>query len=87
MAGGITAGVDRTRLRRRESDLRRRPRAALGVIVLAGQVMLPADALADAGIREAHAIVDFAGSLQSAIDDADDQLAGLARRTAAELRE
>lgn len=55
------------------------------VLVLAGQVTLDEPALAAAGIRAAHAIADFAGSVRLAIDDAADQLTGLARRTAAEL--
>lgn len=54
------------------------------VIVLAGQITLDSAALAAAGITEAHAIADFAGSVQVAIDDAANQLTGLARRTAAE---
>ncbi len=55
------------------------------VLVLAGQVTLDERTLAAAGIRAAHAIADFAGSLRLAIDDAAGQLTGLARRTAAEL--
>ncbi|WP_445165718.1 glycerate kinase family protein [Mycolicibacterium sp. Dal123E01] len=57
------------------------------VLVLAGQVTLaPAD-LAEAGITAAHAIADYAGSVQVAIDDAANQLTGLARQTAASTRE
>lgn len=59
---------------------------AARVIVLAGQVTLDDTALRAAGIAEAHAIADFAGSVQLAMDDAANQLTGLARRTAAELR-
>lgn len=55
------------------------------VLVLAGQVTLARDALADAGIRAAYSITDFAGSVQLAMDDAANQLTGLARKTAAEL--
>lgn len=53
------------------------------VLVLAGQVTLDADALGAAGITAAHSIVDFAGSVQVAIEDAANQLRGLARQTAA----
>jgi glycerate 2-kinase len=60
---------------------------AVPVLVLAGQVTLDTDELAAAGICEAHAIADYAGSVQLAIDDAANQLTGLARRTAVELRE
>jgi glycerate kinase len=52
------------------------------VLVLAGQVTLGADALAAAGITAAHSIADHAGSVQVAIDDAANQLTGLARQTA-----
>ncbi|MBI3690406.1 MAG: glycerate kinase, partial [Mycolicibacterium aromaticivorans] len=55
------------------------------VIVLAGQVTLPPAELTAAGITAAHAIADYAGSVQVAIDDAAAQLTGLARRTAAGL--
>ncbi|PND59078.1 hypothetical protein CRM90_02675 [Mycobacterium sp. ENV421] len=55
------------------------------VIVLAGQVTLPPAELTAAGITAAHAIADYAGSVQVAIDDAAAQLTGLARRTAADL--
>ncbi|MGB3484197.1 MAG: glycerate kinase, partial [Mycobacterium sp.] len=55
------------------------------VLVLAGQVTLGADALQDAGITAAYAVVDFAGSVQVAMDDAANQLAGLASQVAAEL--
>ncbi|HEX5143277.1 MAG TPA: glycerate kinase [Mycobacterium sp.] len=56
------------------------------VLVLAGQVTLDDNALASAGVTEAHAIAEFAGSVQRAIDDAGNQLTGLARQTAAGLR-
>jgi glycerate kinase len=52
------------------------------VLVLAGQVTLDADALGAAGITAAHSIADYAGSVQLAIDDAANQLTGLARQTA-----
>ena len=52
------------------------------VLVLAGQVTLDADALGAAGITAAHSIADYAGSVQVAIDDAANQLTGLARQTA-----
>lgn len=55
------------------------------VLVLAGQVTLAAAVLAEAGITAAHAIADYAGSVQVAIDDAAHQLTGLARQTAADL--
>ncbi len=56
------------------------------VVVLAGQVTLEPAALAEAGIAAAYAITDHAGSVQLAIDDAANQLAGLAHATAADLR-
>ena len=57
------------------------------VLVLAGQITLDGPALRDAGIAEAHSITDYAGSVQLAIDDAANQLAGLASRTAADWRD
>lgn len=56
------------------------------VLVLAGQVTLDVDALRAAGIAAAHSITDYAGSVQLAMDDAANQLTGLARRTAADWR-
>lgn len=53
------------------------------VLVLAGQVTLPDAALRAAGIAAARSIADYAGSVRLAIDDAANQLAGLARKTAA----
>ena len=53
------------------------------VLVLAGQVTLGAEALRAAGIAAAHSITEYAGSVQRAMDDAANQLAGLAERTAA----
>ena len=55
------------------------------VLVLAGQVTLDTPTLTAAGIRAAFAIADYAGSVQRAIDDAANQLTGLARRTAGDL--
>lgn len=55
------------------------------VFVLAGQVALSRSAAADAGITAAHALVDYAGSVRRALEDAPAQLAGLAARTAGEL--
>lgn len=55
------------------------------VLVLAGQVTLDTPTLRDAGILAAFAVAEFAGSVQLAIDDAANQLAGLARQTAAEI--
>jgi glycerate 2-kinase len=55
------------------------------VLVLAGQVTLDAPTLRDAGILAAFAVAEYAGSVQKAIDDAANQLAGLAERTAAAL--
>ena len=54
------------------------------VLVLAGQITLSDDDLAAAGVSAAHAIADYAGSVQLAIDDAANQLTGLSRRTAVE---
>jgi len=59
-----------------------RPRG-IPVLVLAGQVTLARSALSEAGIVAAYAVADYAGSVQLAIDDAANQLAGLARRIAA----
>jgi glycerate kinase len=55
------------------------------VLVLAGQVTLTTAQLADAGVDAAYAIADFAGSVQLAMDDAANQLEGLAAKAAAEL--
>lgn len=51
------------------------------VVVLAGQVTLDQAVLRGAGIAAAHAIADFAGSVQLAMDDAARQLEGLAQQT------
>ena len=53
------------------------------VLVLAGQVTLDEATLADAGIAAAFSITDHAGSVQLAIEDAANQLEGLARVSAA----
>ncbi|MFZ2238872.1 MAG: glycerate kinase, partial [Gordonia amarae] len=61
--------------------------AAIGrgvpAIVFAGQVTLPAEEIADAGIAGAYAIVDRAGSVEVAMSDAAAQLTGLAADVAA----
>jgi glycerate 2-kinase len=53
------------------------------VLVLAGQVTLDETALRAAGIAAAFSITDHAGSVQLAIEDAANQLEGLAQLTAA----
>jgi glycerate 2-kinase len=53
------------------------------VLVLAGQVTLDEPALRAAGITAAFSIADHAGSIELAIDDAANQLAGLAQVTGA----
>ena len=61
--------------------------AAIGrgvpAVVFAGQVVLAADEIADAGITGAYAIVDRAGSVELAMSDAAAQLTGLATDVAA----
>ena len=57
------------------------------VLVLAGQVTLDDAALRSAGISAAFSLVDYAGSVRLAIDDAANQLRGLARRTASQMGE
>jgi glycerate kinase len=57
------------------------------VLVLAGQVTLDEAALRQAGIASAFAIAEYAGSIRRAIDDAENQLVGLAHRTAAQIQE
>ena len=57
----------------------------LVVLVLAGQVTLDEATLRAAGVLAAFAVADFAGSVDLAIEDAANQLAGLARKTAVEL--
>jgi glycerate kinase len=53
------------------------------VLVLAGQVTLAEDTLREAGIAAAFSITDHAGSVALAIEDAANQLEGLAQVTAA----
>jgi glycerate kinase len=53
------------------------------VLVLAGQVTLAEDKLREAGIAAAFSITDHAGSVALAIEDAANQLEGLAQVTAA----
>jgi glycerate kinase len=53
------------------------------VVVLAGQVTLDDATLREAGIAGAFSITDHAGSVQRAIEDAANQLEGLAEVTAA----
>jgi glycerate kinase len=53
------------------------------VLVLAGQVTLDEAELREAGIAAAFSITDHAGSVQLAIEDAANQLEGLAQLTAA----
>jgi glycerate kinase len=57
------------------------------VLVLAGQVALDGATLRAAGITEAFALADYAGSVQLAIDDAANQLVGLARSVALRIQE
>lgn len=54
------------------------------VLVLAGQVTLEPAALQSAGIAAAHSVTDRAGSVQRAIEDAANQLTGLATDVAAD---
>lgn len=60
-------------------------RRGVAVTVLAGQVELTPEQWSAAGITEVHALSDFAGSVQRAIDDAAAQLSGLAFHTARAL--
>lgn len=60
-------------------------RMGVPVVVLAGQVALDPATLRDAGIMAAYSLSEHAGSVRLAIDDAANQLSGLARRTAATL--
>jgi glycerate kinase len=53
------------------------------VLVLAGQVALPATQREAAGITAAYSLSEYAGSVQRAVEDAAAQLAGLAASTAA----
>ncbi|NDZ95507.1 glycerate kinase [Streptomyces sp. SID6673] len=60
--------------------------AAAGVptLVFAGQVALPPEEIAAAGIAAAYAIVDVAGSVEVAMTDAANQLSRLAEQVAAD---
>ncbi|MFM9034947.1 MAG: glycerate kinase, partial [Mycobacterium sp.] len=57
----------------------------VAVVVLAGQVALGPQELTAAGISAAHALSDYAGSVERAMQDAAEQLTGLAARTAGGL--
>ena len=57
---------------------------ATPVLVLAGQVALDEPALRGAGVTAAFSLAEHAGSVQRAIEDAANQLTGLAERTARE---
>lgn len=59
-------------------------RRGIPTVVLAGQVTLTPAQIAEAGIARADSIVDIAGSVQLAMDDADNQLRRLARHVAEE---
>jgi glycerate 2-kinase len=61
-------------------------RRSVPVVVLAGQVALDESAL-PAGVTAAFAIADRAGSVKVAIEDAENQLTGLAQITALQMRE
>ncbi|MGE0217811.1 glycerate kinase family protein [Mycolicibacterium sp.] len=56
---------------------------AIPVLVLAGQVTLGEPELRGAGIAAAYSLTEHAGSVQRAIDEAADQLTGLAAQVAA----
>ncbi|MEW5812701.1 MAG: glycerate kinase [Actinomycetota bacterium] len=58
-------------------------RRGVPVLVLAGQVTLSGAELHAAGIAAAHSIAEHAGSVRRAIDEAADQLTGLAAAVAA----
>lgn len=55
---------------------------AVPVIVLAGQVALDPATVQRAGILAAHSLAEYCGSVRRALDEAAEQLAGLAERTA-----
>ncbi|MFE0749512.1 glycerate kinase [Gordonia sp. NPDC058843] len=59
--------------------------AGAATIVLAGQVALSADEIAAAGVAAAHAIVEVAGSVEVAMNDAENQLAALTESVASDL--
>ncbi|MXP21071.1 hypothetical protein GIY30_06855 [Gordonia sp. HNM0687] len=58
--------------------------AGIPTVVFAGQVALTPGEIASAGIASAFAIVDIAGSVEVAMNDADNQLARLAQQVAAQ---
>jgi glycerate kinase len=53
------------------------------VVVLAGQITLDEATIREAGIAAVFSITDHAGSVQLAVEDAANQLEGLAEVTAA----
>lgn len=59
--------------------------AGVPVLVLAGQVALAREALEQAGIGAAQSVAEHCGSVRRAIDEAAEQLTGLAERTAGGL--
>lgn len=61
--------------------------AGIPTVVFAGQVAFTSDEIAAAGIAGAHAIVDIAGSVEVAMNDADHQLTRLAEQVAAQWSE
>jgi glycerate kinase len=61
--------------------------AGAPVLVLAGQVALDEAVLRAAGVTAAFSLADYAGSVRRAIDDAANQLTGLAQQTASEVQE
>lgn len=58
--------------------------ADIPTVVLAGQVALTPDEIDAAGIRSAHSLVEFAGSVEVAMNDADTQLTRLTEQVAAQ---
>jgi glycerate kinase len=57
------------------------------VMVLAGQVTLDEHVLRTSGISAAHSLAEYAGSVRLAIDDAANQLVGLAQLAASQMGE
>ncbi|MGC2655164.1 MAG: glycerate kinase, partial [Mycobacterium sp.] len=55
------------------------------LLVLAGQVSLDQQALRAVGIVAAYAVADYAGSVRLALDDAANQLTGLATQVATQV--
>ncbi len=60
--------------------------AGASTIVLAGQVALGPDEIRAAGVAAAYAIVDIAGSVEVAMNDAENQLVALATSVASDFR-